>query len=143
MSMKSRTPYQIASGDRQLAQLTQQARALLKMDRQFRKLLPDAVAAGCRAVRIDAGELLLYADNGLIAARLRMIAPGLLPRMAALGYRADSVRVRVSPRLPPSKREKRLIISESALDGIESAATTVKNEVVAEALARLIAHHRR
>ncbi|TDR80390.1 DciA family protein [Paludibacterium purpuratum] len=141
--MKSRTPYQIASRDRMLAQLTEQARALMKMDRQFRKLLPEAVAACCHAVRIEDGELLLFADNGLIAARLRMIAPGLLPRMATLGYPATRVKVRVNPRTPPAKREKRLKISESALDGIEQAATTVTNPLVADALARLIAHHRR
>ncbi|MBV8048937.1 MAG: DUF721 domain-containing protein [Paludibacterium sp.] len=141
--MKSRTPYQIASRDPRLTQLTAEARALLKMDKQFRRLLPDAVAAGCQAVRIEGGELLLFADNGLIAARLRLIAPGLLPRLAALGYPADRVKVRVSPRLPPVKRQKQSNISEKALDGIEAAADTVKDPLVADALAKLIAHHRR
>ncbi|BEV72462.1 MULTISPECIES: DciA family protein [unclassified Paludibacterium] len=142
--MRSRTPYQIASHDRTLAQLTEQARALLKLDRAFRKMLPPAVAASCRAVRIEDGELLLFADNGLIAARLRMLAPGLLPQLAALGYPADRVKVRVNLQIAPPVREKKLVIGESALDAIEQAAAqAVKHPLVAEALARLIAHHRK
>jgi hypothetical protein len=142
--MKSRTPYQIVSADSSLARLTEQARALIKMDRQFRKMLPEAVAACCQAVRIEAGELLIFADNGLIAARLRMLAPGLVPRLAALGYPVDRCRVRVSPRFAPPRREKRLKIEESALDGIERAAAQgIRNPQVAAALARFIAHRRR
>lgn len=141
--MKSRTPFQIVSTDSALARLTEQARALMKMDRQFRRLLPEAVAACCQAVRVEEGELLLYADNGLIAARLRMLAPGLLPRLAALGYPVDRVRIRVNPRFAPPAREKKLKIGASALDGIErAAAESVRHPNVAAALARLIAHHR-
>ena len=142
--MKSRTPYQIVNADSALARLTEQARALIKMDRQFRRLLPEAVAASCQAVRIEAGELLIFADNGLIAARLRMLAPGVVPRLAALGYPVERARVRVNPRHAPPAREKRLKIGESALDGIERAtAEGVRHPQVAAALARLVAHHRR
>jgi len=113
------------------------------MDLQFRKMLPQAVAACCHAVRIADDELLIFADNGLVAARLRMIAPGLLPRMAALGYVASKVRIKVNLRIIPPAREKRLNLSQSALDSIEqAAAVSIKNPMLSEALARLIAHHR-
>lgn len=142
-AMRSRTIHDITQQDNTLARLTAQAHALLKMDRQFRKMLPETVAAACHAVRIEDGELLIFAENGLIAARLRMIAPGLLPQLAALGYPATRVRIKVELHVAPPPREKRLKISQSALDGIESAAAEcIKNPLISEALARLIAHHR-
>jgi hypothetical protein len=142
--MKSRTPYQIVNADSSLARLTEEARALMRMDRQFRKLLPETVAAACQAVRIEGGELLIFADNGLIAARLRMLAPGVLPRLAALGYPAERARIRVKPRFAPPKRDKQFNIGARALDDIERAtAESVRHPQVAAALARLVAHHRR
>jgi hypothetical protein len=115
----------------------------MKMDQAFRKMLPQAVGACCHAVRIQDGELLLFADNGLIAARLRMIAPGLLPRMVALGYPATRTRIKVKLSIAPAARVKRLKFSQSALDGIEQAAAeSISNPLLREALARLIAHHR-
>lgn len=142
--MRSRTINDITKQDNTLARLTAQAHALLKMDRQFRKMLPEPVAAACHAVRIEDGELLVFADNGLIAARLRMLAPGLLPRLAALGYPATRVRVRVNLQVSPAPRVKTHAISEGALDAIEeTAAQTITNPVVADALARLISHHRK
>lgn len=138
----TRTCYDIARRDTALARLTARAQQLLQLDRQFRKLLPPALAAGCHAVRIEGGELLIFADNGLIAARLRILAPGLLPRLAERGYPATSVKVRVMLRLETPPREKRLTISASALDRIEEAAASVRDPGIGAALARLIAHHR-
>lgn len=141
--MKSRTIHDITQQDSNLARLTAQAHALLKMDRLFKKMLPDAVAACCHAVRIEENELLIFADNGLVAARLRMIAPGLLPKMAALGYPATKLRIKVDLQIPVVPRVKQLKISQSALDGIEQAAAqSIRNPLIAEALARLISHHR-
>jgi hypothetical protein len=141
--MKSRTIYHITQQDSTLARLSAQAHALLKMDRQFKKLLPEAVAACCYAVRIEDGELLIFADNGLVAARLRMIAPGLLPRLAALGYPATKLKIKVNLHVAVAPRQKRLKISQSALDGIESAAaSSIHNPLISDALALLIAHHR-
>jgi hypothetical protein len=141
--MRSRTIHDITQQDSNLARLTAQARALLKLDQQFRKMLPDAVAAACHAVRIEQEELLIFADNGLIAARLRMIAPGLLPKLGALGYHASKVRIKVALYVAPPPRTKRLKISASALDCIERAAEqSISNPLITEALARLIARQR-
>ena len=142
--MRIRTIAGVTRQDSTLSRLTAQANALIKMDRQFKKMLPDVVAASCQAVRIEDGELLIFADNGLIAARLRMIAPGLLPQLSALGYPASRVKVRVRVHVKPPVRERRLNIGESALDGIEQAAEQcISNPMVREALAKLIAHHRK
>ena len=140
---KSRTITEITSRDQRLAQLTRQAMALGEMDKRFRAMLPPAVAAGCNAVRISEGELLLFACNGLIAARLRMLATDLLPRLAKHGYPADRVRVQVRPAFTLPAKPKTFAISPLALEKIAQAASeSVHHPVVQEALARLLANHR-
>ncbi|NHR04687.1 DUF721 domain-containing protein [Chromobacterium haemolyticum] len=133
----------IARKDSTLTRLTAEAQALMKLNRAFQKLLPPLLAGTCRAVRIRDDELVIYTDTGIIAARLRMLAPGLLPQLAQQGYVAGKVRVKVDIRLARKPKEKTLKISQNALDGMEEAAASVSNPLVSAALAKLIAHHRK
>jgi hypothetical protein len=134
----------IARQDSRLSRLASEAKALMALDATFRRLLPTPLADYCRAVRIRDGELVVYADNGVVAARLKMIGPGLLPALTDRGYPASKIRVKVDIRFkPPTKPVKTLAISPAALDRIEEAAASVSNPLVSAALSRLLAHHRR
>ncbi|POZ63214.1 DUF721 domain-containing protein [Chromobacterium alticapitis] len=141
--MSGRPLHDIARQDQTLAHLTAAAQALMALDRAFKRLIPPAMAEVCRAVRIRDDELVIHADNGIVAARLRMTAPGLLPQLAQIGYPASKVKVKVTLQQARPKRAKWLAISENALDGMEQAADSIGNPEVKRALARLIAHHRR
>lgn len=134
----------IARQDSRLSQLANEARALMALDTVFRRLLPAPLSDYCRAVRIRDGELVVYADNGVVAARLKLIGPGLLPALTDRGYPASRIRVKVDIRFkPPVKPVKTLALSPAALECIEDAAASVANPLVSGALARLLAHHRR
>lgn len=115
----------------------------MALDRAFKKLIPPAMAEACRAVRIRDDELVIHADNGIVAARLRMTAPGLLPQLAQQGYPASKVKVKVALQIVRPKKPKSLAISETALDGMEQAASSIDNPMVRAAVARLIARQRR
>ncbi|UTH75505.1 DUF721 domain-containing protein [Chromobacterium sp. IIBBL 290-4] len=141
--MSGRPLNDITRQDQTLARLTAAARELMALDRAFKKLIPAAMAEACRAVRIRDDELVLHADNGIVAARLRMTAPGLLPQLAKQGYIASKVRVKVALQVVRPKKPKSLAISEAALDGMEQAAASIDNAEVRAAVARLIAHQRR
>lgn len=134
----------IARKDSRLSQLANEARALMALDSAFRRLLPSPLSDHCRAVRIRDGELVVYADNGVVAARLKLIGPGLLPALTDRGYPASKIRVKVDIRFKtPVKPAKALALSPAALESIEEAAASVANPLVSGALARLLAHHRR
>jgi len=138
----SRTPADIVRKDDQLSRLTEQARALMALDRQFKKLAPANLAEHCRAVRIRDGELVLFADNGAVAARLRLMAPGWLPALAKAGYVARTVRVRVVlPSLTPP-RYNRLTVGAAGIDALEHAADAVSDPALAAALRRFARHRR-
>jgi hypothetical protein len=138
----SRTPADIVRKDSQLARLTEQAQALMALDRHFKKLAPAHLAEHCRAVRIRDGELVLFADNGAVAARLRLMAPGLLPALAKAGYVARTVRVRVVlPSLTPP-RYNRLTVGAEGIAALESAAESLSDPALAAALRRFARHRR-
>ncbi|ATP30461.1 DUF721 domain-containing protein [Chromobacterium violaceum] len=141
--MSGRPLKDIARQDQTLALLTAAARELMALDRAFKKLIPPAMAEACRAVRIRDDELVIHADNGIVAARLRMTAPGLLPQLAQQGYPASKVKVKVALQIVRPKKPKSLAISETALDGMEQAASSIDNPMVRAAVARLIARQRR
>ncbi|MDN0083087.1 DUF721 domain-containing protein [Crenobacter sp. SG2305] len=139
----SRTPADIVRKDNQLSRLTEQARALMALDRQFKKLVPANLAGYCRAVRIRDGELVLFADTSAVAARLRLMAPGWLPALAKAGYVARTVRVRVVlPSLTP-QRYNRLTVGATGIEALETAAETVSDPGLAAALRRFARHRRR
>lgn len=142
-TMAGRRFNDITRQDSTLARLTAEAQQLMALGRAFHALLPAALAEHCRAVRIRDDELVVFADNGTVAARLRLIGPGLLPQLARQGFVARQLRVKVAINLPKPVKEKTLNISEAALDGMEQAASSVSNPLVSQALARLIAHHRK
>jgi hypothetical protein len=139
----SRTPADIVRKDSQLARLTEQAQALMALDRQFKKLVPANLGEHCRAVLIREGELVLFADNGAVAARLRLMAPGFLPALAKTGHVARSVRVRVVlPSITPL-RYNRLTVGAEGIAALESAAENISDPGLAAALKRFARHRRR
>ena len=142
-SMYGRHFSDIARLDGTLDRLTTAAQALMSLDQTFQALLPPQLVGTCRTVRIRDEELVIYTNSGMIAARLRMLAPGLLSRLARQGYIAGKVRVKVAIKVTRKPREKTLKISQSALDGIETAVSLVSNPLVSAALLKLIAHHRK
>lgn len=140
--MHHRTPSDISRQDSLLSRLTAAAGALAALDDAFQKLLPPQIAGRCRAIRIRDGELVLFADNGMVAARLRMVASGLLPQLARQGHVAGRVHIRVQPAYRVPVKPKTIAISQNALDGMADAARSVAQPEVRAALERLIAHHR-
>ncbi|WP_159880107.1 DciA family protein [Aquitalea denitrificans] len=141
--MSERQFEDIARGDSTLRQLTREANALMALDQVFRSQLPPQLAEACRAVRIRDGELVVFANNGIVAARLRMMGNSLLAPLEARGYSASKVRIKVDIHLtPPPPPPKRIGISQQALAEIEAGASQVSNPLVSAALARLIAHHK-
>ena len=54
-----------------LARLTDHAARLLRLQRIFESAVPRPLVRGARVVNLKLGRLVIYADNGAIAAKLR------------------------------------------------------------------------
>ncbi|GGY09537.1 DUF721 domain-containing protein [Paludibacterium paludis] len=140
--MFSRPLQDIAKNDALLARLTEEARAGMAIDRALKRLLPPLLAGMCHAGRIRDGELTVYADNSMIAARLRLTLPGLLPALAAAGYPASRARIKVAVRFETRRPAVKRGLSGKALDAFDKASHTIADPDLARALARLVRRHR-
>ncbi|MGL6071550.1 DciA family protein [Craterilacuibacter sp.] len=140
--MSSQRFQDFARQNNALSRLTAEAGALLALDAAFQKLLPAELAGQCRAVRIRDEELVLFADNGMVGARLRMLGNSLLPALARQGYIAQRSRVRIAPQYHTVVQPKTLHIGAQGIAAIEQAAQTLDHPDLARALARLALHQK-
>ncbi|MCL6263417.1 DciA family protein [Craterilacuibacter sp. RT1T] len=140
--MSSQRFQDFARQNNALSRLTAEAGALLALDAAFQKLLPAELAGQCRAVRIREEELVLFADNGMVGARLRMLATSLLPTLARQGYIAQRARVRIEPQYRTIVQPKALHIGEQGIAALEQAAQSLPHQGLAQALAQLARHQK-
>ena len=120
-----------------------QARQLDKLQRAFSKLVPPQLAKACAVGRHTQGAMLIYADNGAIAAKLKQLTPRLLVDFRKTGLEVSVIRVEVQVR--PARPETPPIgsrISPAGLKSLESLASELPESPLREALDRLLKHHR-
>lgn len=138
----SHTPVEFAERDSQLAKLTAAARRWKQLDQIFKKQLPPALTAKCRAVHInDEGVVIIFADNGTVAARLKLLAPSLLPILDEAGFTARRIQIKVVLRNSREERQNQLQLSHAAIDAINHGAEEILNPALAESLRKLAKNH--
>lgn len=128
--------------DQQLADLTAAAQAILTLDRAFKRLLPGRLAEQCQVACVRAGELVVFAHNSTVAARLRLLGNSVVAPLARQGYPLSTLRVKVLPTPPRKPRQKSFALSDAGIDAFARAADEVRNPVVKDALKRLLRHHK-
>ncbi len=128
--------------DRQLADLTAAAQAILQLDRAFKRLLPGRLAEQCQVACVRGGELVVFAHNSTVAARLRLLGNSVVAALARQGYPLTTLRVKVLPTPPKPVKQKSFSLSPAGIDAFSRAADEVGNPVVKQALQRLLRHHK-
>ena len=91
---------------------------------------------------VKAGELVIFADNGAVAAKLRQIAPRILLSLCQRGYELTGINIQVQVRtrynpLP----HKQISLSKSGLTAISLLADKLKPSSLKDALLRLARSH--
>jgi hypothetical protein len=93
-----------------LTRLHDHARLLLRAQESLRGMLPPALGENCSVANLRDGNLVLFARNGSIAARLRQMVPSLISGFAARGQVVNAIQVKVGlafevePPPPPRAR---------------------------------------
>lgn len=135
----------LGTGDA-LARLKDHAARLMRMQALLQQQLPPALASACSVANFKGETLVLLANGGAVAARLKQIAPSLVRQFAAAGLPVTTIQVKVKvieahgERRPPPQR----MISESGSRSIEDfSATLPADSPLRESLERLIRRSRR
>lgn len=124
------------------------ARRHLQLQRAVASLLPPGLGAVCVVAKLEGGCLQLAVPGPAHAAKLRQMAPRLAQALSGQGWNTTEVTVKVQAGMPrPGARTPRppktaQPLGPSALQAFESLGRTVRPGPLADAIARLLDHHR-
>jgi len=77
------------------------ARLLLKLTRRFEAVAPAAVAHSARVANFKSGKIVIHADNGAVAAKIRQMSQRLCDELSKGGAECSGIEVKVQPRQIP------------------------------------------
>lgn len=128
-----------------LTALSRATQCIAALQRLYVVCAPPDMVRASRVVNNHDGMLVIAADNGAIAAKLRQQAPRLLKNMQKQGAEVTGIRVQVQvERSMPAtrKRAEKKPLSIDSIDNFEKLSKQVKDPELRSALARFAARRR-
>lgn len=101
--------------------LTSHAACLLALRRLIAEALPEPLRRSSTIANYKQRKVIVLAENGAAAARLRLLAPSLVELLGHRGWQVTGLKVEVQPdawRHTQPIEEKRLLLSSSARDAL-------------------------
>jgi hypothetical protein len=89
---------QCLDADPAMGRLSAHAKRLLALQRSLESAAPTALARNCRIANFKLGVVVIHADNGAVATKLRQIAASLGDEFRKSGSQVTEIRVKVQPR---------------------------------------------
>jgi len=133
--------------DQRAANVMAMAQYHLRLEQALAQLLPTGFGADIRIARVDAQQLVLAVPGPAHAAKLRQMAPSLAQKLQAGGWQVGEIRVQVQAGLtavlhPASRPPKSVTpLGPQALDAFQQLHDHLQPGELADAVARLLAHH--
>lgn len=105
----------------ELQVLNRELQHLTALQNVLAELLPDKLADSSGIALSKTGELILFADNGATAAKLRQVAPRTLATLCQRGFEITGIRVQVQVRSRDNPLpQKQISLSANAREAIIS-----------------------
>jgi hypothetical protein len=129
-----------------LQSLTQVVGRLLEVQKIYLGLAsPKSLAEYSKVGALENGNLILLAENGAIAAKLRQQLPTLLSKFQQRGVQVNAIRVEVQAGI--KREEKRPLydkrIDATGLESLQKLQSRLEDGPLKGALAKLLAHQNR
>lgn len=121
------------------AQVLAHARLLYKLTRRFEAVAPLAFRQAARVANFRLGVVVILAENGAVAAKIRQMSQRLCDELSRGGTQCSGIEVKVQPRQNPfqSKPSLHKGLSEKAQAGVGALAAGLPPGPLREALERL------
>ncbi len=124
-----------------LQALVQEAGRLEALQQLWSGTVPAELRACSRAAGVRHRRITVFADNGAVAARLRLLAPGLLKTLQNKGLEVTAIRVEVQVKSRPSApRAAQRRLGHQAADSLLALAERLPDSPLRSALTRLARH---
>jgi len=123
-----------------------QAHRLLALQRLYANCVPEPLARTSEPVSLREGELLVRADNGAAAAKLKQMAPTILDKLKTKNQDVTKLLVTVRPadrRLPAADaHEKKARLPAGSVHHFEALSSELQDSPLRSALERLAARQK-
>lgn len=80
-----------------LARLAAHAERLVKLQRVFHEIAPDYLAESSHVANYKSGKIIIHADSGAVAVKLRQMLPSLADEFIKKGTEVTEIQVKVQP----------------------------------------------
>jgi hypothetical protein len=125
-------------GSAELRSIAGQAEMLVDLQKIWNSVVPEPMRKFTRTGRLEHRSITVFADNGAVAAKLKLLAPTLLKNLQIKGVDVTSIRVEVqvqSARPEPLKTPRNLSLDAAA--SLTQLAETLPESPLREAIERL------
>lgn len=115
---------------------------LLKLSRRFKAIAPAGLAQAARVANYKSGKIVIHADNGAVATKIRQMSQRLCDELSKGGPQCSGMEVKVQPRQMPSQSSSSMLkpLSGKAAGTIEATARNLPPGPLKNALEYLLAH---
>ena len=128
----------IANRDTRLKRLFAVVRQNQRAAAVLNASLPPGMAGQFRVVRIEQGEVLIFARTGGVATKLRLMSGQMVDTLRLRGLDVASLKVKVHVDTPePVRPPKRLALSDNARAALQRAAAGIASPTLRAAMERL------
>src|SRR5215472_462365 len=127
-----------------VSSLMPQAERLLELRKILASLLPDSLARRCSVANYKQGRVVIFAANGAIAAKLKLMLPSLLEQLSGRASQVTGLDVVVQARESEAQvTDKSAKITESATLALTALSEQLPDSELKTALSRIVFQHRR
>jgi|SRR5882672_10959547 len=127
-----------------IAQLMPQARRLIELREILAAILPESLARCCSIANYKQGRVVIFAVNGAIAAKLKLMLPTLLEQLSKRTFEVTGLEVCVQPpSSDPQVIEKSAKISLEVVLGLTRLGEQLPDSELKIALDKFASRHRR
>lgn len=128
------------------AHLLQTAHELLALQKALARILPPALGRRIQVARVNGQEITVMVPSPAHAARLRQLTDGTARQLREAGWPIDHIVVRIDAAMGHDRTQKPIRetqpLNEQALQSFEHLQQQLSPSPLADAITRLLQHHR-
>ncbi len=122
-----------------LRRFSQRARQIATLQQHYQQIAPPSLLQASRVMQLNGQTLILSADNGAVASKLRQISSDLISSFRTRGCEVTGIQIRVQVRIPAaSAASTPKTLGKKGQEELERLAANLKDSPLKKALKRLV-----
>ena len=123
-----------------IAALLPQAERLIELRRIYSELVPQQLLRSSSIVNYKQENVVIFAENNAIAAKLKLLSPRLVNDFSKRGVQVTGIRLEVQPRQEPQKEQirKQAKLSVAGAESLEALAKRLPDSRLKQAVTEMV-----